>query len=160
MKNKKTQTIAEARPDIDSNFCRNERVMYYAHVLLSSITNMSYKHGYEILNGLCMPMHLKSTSLDELVKQVNHNHQADNTNNENDDGDYSSDEDKFDDNCLSESNSMKHLLTVCLFNTESIFCNAYLDFILKTKFLVLIALFRKLLLYILRKENKWKKYDQ
>ena len=39
----------------------------------------------------------KSPLLDELVKRVNRNFQADNTDNEDDDDDYSIDEDKFDD---------------------------------------------------------------
>ena len=67
-------------------------------------------------------------------------------------------------NCLSESNSMKHLLTVYLFKNKKYillclpqFCSEVGQ---KRKYLVLIALFRKLVVYILKKENKWKNYDQ
>ena len=75
---------------------------YYANALLNFQNPASpifpINHGYKILNGLCMPMiHSNSLLLDELVKQVNRNHQADNTNIEDDDGDYSGDEDEFDD---------------------------------------------------------------
>ena len=67
-------------------------------------------------------------------------------------------------NCLSESNSMKHLLTVYLFKNEKYlllclpqFCSEVGS---KTKYLVWIALFRKQLVYILKKVSKWKNYDQ
>ena len=51
-----------------------------------------------ILNGLWMPtMHSKSPLLDKLVKRVNQNLQPDNTEIEDDDNDYSSNEDEFDD---------------------------------------------------------------
>ena len=42
-------------------------------------------------------MHSKSPLLDELVKQVNNNLQADNTDIEDNNDNYSSDEDEFDD---------------------------------------------------------------
>ena len=42
-------------------------------------------------------MHLKYPLFDELVKPVNHDLQADNTDTEDEDEDYSSDEDVFDD---------------------------------------------------------------
>ena len=42
-------------------------------------------------------MHSKSPLLDELAKRVNHNLQADSTDIEDDDDDYSSDEDELDD---------------------------------------------------------------
>ena len=42
-------------------------------------------------------MHSKSPLPDELVKRVNYNLQVDNTDPEDDDDDYSSDEDEFDD---------------------------------------------------------------
>ena len=59
---------------------------------------MSQKDGYQILNGLCMPIiHSKSPLLGELVKRVSCNLQTDNTDIEDDDDDYSSDEDEFDD---------------------------------------------------------------
>ena len=75
MKNRKAQTFVRAIPDVDSNFRRNERVMYYANVLINFQNAASrifpINHGYEILNGLCMPMmHSKSPLLDELVKRV------------------------------------------------------------------------------------------
>ena len=67
-------------------------------------------------------------------------------------------------NCLTESNSMKHFLTVYLFKNEK-YILLYLpqscsEVGSKTKYLVLIALFRKLLVHILKKVNKWKNYDQ
>ena len=102
MKNKKAKTFSRIGPDVDSNFLRYERVMYYAHVLLnfqnpaSPICPINY--GYQILNGLCVPiMHSKSALLYELVKLVNHNLQLDNIDPGDDDNDYSSDEDEFDD---------------------------------------------------------------
>ena len=49
-------------------------------------------------------------------------------------------------NCLSESNTTKHLLTVHLFKTKNIFYYTLL-------FLVLLALFIKLLEYILKKKK-------
>ena len=102
IENRKAQAFARTRPDVDSNFRKNERVMYYANALLNFQNPASpichINHGYQILNGLCMPMmHSKSPLLDELVERVNRNHQGDNTNSEDDDGDYSSDEDEFDD---------------------------------------------------------------
>ena len=102
MKNKRVKAFARIGPDVDSNFHRNEKVMYYAHLLLNFQNPASplcpTNRGYQILNGLCMPtMHLKSPLPDELVKRVNHNLQADNTDPEDDDDDYSSDEDEFDD---------------------------------------------------------------
>ena len=63
-------------------------------------------------------------------------------------------------NCLRKSNSTKHLLIVALFKTKNIFYDAYLSLVLKLRsskiiaLIVLIALFRKLLRYILKKENK------
>ena len=102
MKNKKAKTFSRIGPDVDSNFHRYERVMYYAHVLLnfqnpaSPICPINY--GYQILNGLCVPtMHSKSALLYELVKWVNHNLQLDNTDPGDDDDDYSGDENEFDD---------------------------------------------------------------
>ena len=101
MKNRKAQTFSRIGPDVDSNFHRNETVN-----ITNSITNMSYiNHDYQILFELCMPinsermpvMHSKSVLLDELVKRVNHNLQVDNTDNEDDNHDYSSDEVEFDD---------------------------------------------------------------
>ena len=73
--------------------------MYYANVLLNFQNLASaicpINHGYQILIGLCMPiMHSKSHLLDELVKRVNHNFQADNKDNEDDDDNYSSYEDE------------------------------------------------------------------
>ena len=35
MENRKEKTFARTGPDVDSNFYGNERVMYYAHVLLN-----------------------------------------------------------------------------------------------------------------------------
>ena len=35
MKNREEQNFARIGPDVDSNFCRNKRVMYYANVLLN-----------------------------------------------------------------------------------------------------------------------------
>ena len=35
MENRKEKTFARTGPDVDSNFYRNERVMYYVHVLLN-----------------------------------------------------------------------------------------------------------------------------
>ena len=47
---------------------------------------------------ICMSiMDSKSPLLDELVKRVNNNLEADNTDTEDDSDDYSSDEDEFDD---------------------------------------------------------------
>ena len=102
VKNRKAKTFAKIGPDADSNFHRNERVMYYAQVLLSFQNPASpvclINHGFQILNGLCMSiMHSKSPLPDELVKRVDHILQADNTNPEDDDDDYSNDEDEFDD---------------------------------------------------------------
>ena len=102
IKNGKAKAFARIGPDVDSNFHRNERVMYYAHLLLNfqnpAVPLCPINHGYQILNGLCMPiMHSKSPLPDELVKRVNHNLQADNTDPEDNDDDYSSDEDEFDD---------------------------------------------------------------
>ena len=57
MKNKKAKTFSRIGPDVDPNFHRYERVMYYAHVLLnfqnpaSPICPINY--GYQIPNGLC-----------------------------------------------------------------------------------------------------------
>ena len=70
---------------------------YYANVLLNfqnpALPKCPINHSYQILNGLCMPiMHSKSHLLDELD-----NLQADNKDIEEDYDDYSSDEDKFDD---------------------------------------------------------------
>ena len=45
----------------------------------------------------CIIMHSKSSLLDELVKRVNRNVQADHTDIEDDNGDYSSDEEEFND---------------------------------------------------------------
>ena len=68
--------------------------MYYANVLL----NCPIHHGYQILNELCIPIiHSKPPLLDELVKRVNRNLQADNTDIEDDDDDYSIDDNEFDD---------------------------------------------------------------
>ena len=102
MKNRKAKALPRIGPDVDSNFHRNETVMYYAHLLLNFQNRATplcpINHGYQVLNGLCMPiMHLKSPLPDELVKRVNHNLQADNTDPEDNDDDYSSDEDEFDD---------------------------------------------------------------
>ena len=74
--------------------------MYYAHVLLNFQSPASpicpINHGYQIVNRLCMPiMHSKSPLPDELVKRVNQNLQADDTDSEDNDDDYSSDEDEF-----------------------------------------------------------------
>ena len=76
--------------------------MYYAHLLLNFQNPASplcpINHGYQILNGLCMPIiHSKSPLPDELVKLVNHNLQADSTDPGDDDDYYYSDEDEFDD---------------------------------------------------------------
>ena len=106
--------------------------MYCANVLLSFQNTVSSLcrviHGYQILNGLCIPiMHYKSTLLDELVKQVNHNLQADNT----DMKTTMMMRMNLMMNCLSESNFTKHLLTVYLFKTKNIFYQAYLNFVLK-----------------------------
>ena len=73
MKNRKVKTFSRIGFDIDSNFHRKERVMYYAHVLLNFQNPASpicpINHGYQILNGLGMPMiHLKSALPDELMK--------------------------------------------------------------------------------------------
>ena len=120
MKNRKAQTFARTGIGLDSNFYGNERVMYYANMLLnfqhpvSSICPIN--HRYQILNGICMPMiHSKSPSLDEVVKRVNHNLQADNT-------DIQISKTTMAIilvmrmnlmiNCLSESNSTKHLLSL------------------------------------------------
>ena len=45
----------------------------------------------------CIIMHSKSSLLDELVKRVNRNVQADHTDIEDDNGDYTSDEEEFND---------------------------------------------------------------
>ena len=107
-------------------------------------------------------MQSKAILLDELVKQVNHNLQVNNTGIADDDDDCSIDEDEFDAE-LSESNSTKHLLTVYLFKMKNIFYHACFNFVLKLeaaqKFLVLLVLFKKLLAYILKKK-KGKNYDQ
>ena len=102
MKNREEQTFARIGPDVDSNFYRNKRVMYYANVLLNfqnpASPICSTNHGYQILKALCVSiMHSKSPLLDELAKRVNHNLQADSTGIEDDDDDYSSDEDELDD---------------------------------------------------------------
>ena len=102
MKNRKVQTFARIGPDADTNVHRNEIVMYYANMLLNFQNPASpicpINHGYKILSGLCMSiMHSKSPLLDELVKQVNNNLQADNTDIEDNSDNYSSDEDEFDD---------------------------------------------------------------
>ena len=102
MRNRKAKPFARIWPDVDLSFHRNERVMYYAHVLLifqnwaSPICPIN--HGYQLLNGLCMPiMHSKSSLPDELVKQVNHKLQTNNPDPEDINDDYSGDEDEFDD---------------------------------------------------------------
>ena len=102
MKNRKAQTFARIELDADSKFHRNERVMYHANALLNSQNPVSpicpINHGYQILNGLCIPiMHSKSPLLEELLKWVNHKLKADNTSTEDDNDDYCSDEDESDD---------------------------------------------------------------
>ena len=102
MKNRKAKAFARIGPDVDSDFRRNEKVMYHVHLLLNfqnpAAPVYPINYGYQILNGLCMPiMHSKSPLPDDLVKRVNHNLQADNTDPEDDDDDYSNDEDEFDD---------------------------------------------------------------
>ena len=76
--------------------------MHYISVLLifqnPASTICPVNHDYQILNGLCIPiMHSKSPVLDELAKGVDRSLQLDNSDIEYDDDDYSSDEDKFDD---------------------------------------------------------------
>ena len=66
--------------------------MHYANVLLSFQSPASpiglINRGYQVLNELCMPiMHSKYPLLDKLVKQINHNLQADNTGIEDDNDD-------------------------------------------------------------------------
>ena len=59
---------------------------------------------------------------------------------------------------------MKHFSTVYSFKNEkyTLLClpQSCSEVGSKTKYLVLIALFRKLLVRILKKVNKWKNYDQ
>ena len=76
--------------------------MYYANVLPNFHSPASLicpiNRGYQVLNELCMPiMYSKSPLLDELVKRVKQNLQADNADLEDDDDDYFSEEDEFDD---------------------------------------------------------------
>ena len=76
--------------------------MYHANALLNYHNSVSpicpINHRYQILNGLCIPvMHSKSPLLEELLKWVNQKLKADNTGTEDDNDDYSSDEDEFDD---------------------------------------------------------------
>ena len=102
MKNRKAKTFARIGPDVDSNFHSNERDMYYAHVLLNfqrpASPGFPVNHGYQIPNGPCMSIiNSKSPLPDELVKRVSHNLQADSTDPEDDNDDYSSDMNEFDD---------------------------------------------------------------
>ena len=78
MNDRKAQTFPRIGPDVDSNFHGNERVIYYANVLLnfqnpaSRICPLNHVNRYQILNGLCCPiMHSKFPLLYELVKRVN-----------------------------------------------------------------------------------------
>ena len=137
MNNRKAKVFAGIVPDVHSNFHINERVMHYAHVLLNFQNPASpicpINHGYQILNGLCMPiMPSKSPLPDELVKRVNHiiHRQIIQTMTKmmiiilvmtmN-----------LIMNCLSESNCTKNLLTVSLFKMKNIFYDTYLNFVLK-----------------------------
>ena len=60
MRNKKAKTFASIGPDVNFYFHRNEIVTYYAHVLLNFQNPASpicpIHYGYQILNGLCMPI--------------------------------------------------------------------------------------------------------
>ena len=81
MNDRKAQTFPRIGPDVDSNFHRNERVIYYTNVLLHfqnpasricPLNHLNHLNRYQILNGLCQPiMHSKFPLLDELVKRVN-----------------------------------------------------------------------------------------
>ena len=108
--------------------------MYYTNVLLnfqSPATPICPTNcGYQILNGLYMPiMHLNYSLHDYLVKPVNHNLQVNNTNIEQEDDDYSRDE--FDDELTTSIRLKKDLLTIHLFKTNNIFYYAYLNIVLK-----------------------------
>ena len=73
--------------------------MYYANVFPDFQSPVSPIWPiYQVLNGLYMPiMYSKFPLLDELLKQVKQNLQADNVDTEDDDDDYFSEEDEFDD---------------------------------------------------------------
>ena len=103
MKNRKAKSFARIGPDVDSNFHRNERVMYYAHVLLNFQNPASpirpINHGCQILNGPCMPiMHLIIIIIIIIIIIVIMSLMM---------------------NCLSESNSTKHLLTIYLSKSQN-----------------------------------------
>ena len=105
MKIRKAKSFARIGPVVGSNFHRNERFLYHTHVLLNFQNPASpicpRNNCYKILNRLCMPIvHLKSPLPDELVKRVNHNFKVDNTDPEDDDDNYSSSDNEFDDELL------------------------------------------------------------
>ena len=49
LKNRKAQTFARIVPAVDSNFHRNERVTYYANVLLNVQNPAYHQHGLQIM---------------------------------------------------------------------------------------------------------------
>ena len=169
LKNRKAQTFARIVPAVDSNFHRNERVTYYANVLLNVQNPAYHQHGLQIMvikfwmDYVCQQCNQKLFYLmswwNKLITTFRWTIQALQTTmtivllmkmN-------------LMLNCLSESNSTKHLLTVYLFKMKNIFYHACFNFVLKLeaaqKFLVLLVLFKKLLAYILKKK-KGKNYDQ
>ena len=75
-------------------------------------------------------MHSKSSLLDELVKRVNRNVQADHTDIEDDNGDYTSDEEEFNDG-LPKWIKLHKTFVHSLFILKKIFYYAYFNFIMK-----------------------------
>ena len=75
-------------------------------------------------------MHSKSSLLDELVKRVNRNVQADHTDIEDDNGDYTSDEEEFNDG-LPKWIKLHETFVHSLFILKKIFYYAYFNFIMK-----------------------------
>ena len=49
LKNRKAQTFARIVPAVDANFHRNERVTYYANVLLNVQNPAYHQHGLQIM---------------------------------------------------------------------------------------------------------------
>ena len=103
MKTKKAKSIARLGPDRNSNYYRNQRVIYHVNVLLnfqnsSAPPSPLNENGYFIQNGLCLPILNSQPALpNELTRRINQDDGTDSDTEEEDSDEHSCDEDSNED---------------------------------------------------------------